>query len=99
MRQDLADKPGIAGSLEALASVALARGRPERAARLFGSAATVREAITAPLSPADRVIVDADLEAVCVHLGKQAFATALAYGRAMTPEQAVAYALEEEPPA
>ena len=96
MRLDLADRPGMAGSLEGLAAVALACGRPERAARLFATAATVRDAITAPLSPAERVIIDADLEAVCACLAENAFASAWAEGQAMTIDEAVAYALEAQ---
>jgi hypothetical protein len=79
--------------------VALACGRPERAARLFGTAAPVREAITAPLAPAERVIIDADLEAAYARLGEGAFASAWAEGRTMTLEQAIACALSEPPSA
>jgi predicted ATPase/class 3 adenylate cyclase len=99
MRRDLADKAGIAGCLEGLAPVALARSEPERAARLFGAASMLREAIAAPLAPAERAIAVADLEDVRAVLGEEAFGSAWAEGQAMTLEQAVAYALEDAEPA
>jgi tetratricopeptide (TPR) repeat protein len=99
MRQALSDRPGIAGSLEGIAAVALARGHVERAARLFGAAARLRDAIHAPLSPAERLHHDLEVEAARAGFGDEAFAAAWAAGRAMTLEQAVAYALDEQPPA
>jgi len=99
MRQALSDRPGIAGSLEGIAAVALARGHVERAARLFAAAARLRDAIHAPLSPAERLHHDLEVEAARAGFGDEAFAAAWAAGRAMTLEQAVAYALNVQPPA
>jgi DNA-binding SARP family transcriptional activator len=53
----LADYYGIAAGLEALAGVARVGSQPERAARLFGAATALREAIGAPLSPSERPAV------------------------------------------
>ncbi|HET7090142.1 MAG TPA: tetratricopeptide repeat protein [Anaerolineae bacterium] len=82
----------IAQCLEGLASTARAQGQPERAARLFGAAEALRGAIGAPLPPADRAGHERDAAAVRAQLGKAAFDAASAEGRAMTMEQAIAYA-------
>jgi predicted ATPase len=47
--RDLGDKRGMALGMEGLAAVACAQEQPERAARLFGAAQAVREAIGMPL--------------------------------------------------
>jgi hypothetical protein len=60
-------------------------------------AAGLREAISVPLSPAERAITEADLADARVALGKADFEAAWAEGRAMTLEQAVACALDEQP--
>jgi predicted ATPase len=99
MRRDLGDTAGIAGCLEGLAAVALTYRQAKRSAHLFGAAEFLREAIDAPLSPAERVGHDADLAAARAQADADTFAAAWAEGRAMTLEQAVAYALEEQPPA
>ena len=99
MRRDLADRTGVAGGLESVAAVQSAREGHGRAARLLGAAARLREDAPAPLSPAERAITDAALASVRFALGDEAFEAAWAEGRAMTLEQAVAYALDEEPPA
>jgi hypothetical protein len=65
-----------------------------QAARLFGAAAALREAISAPRPPAFRSYYERDLTAVRDRLGQEAFETAWAEGQGMTPEQAIEYALE-----
>ena len=94
-RRELADKAGIVGCLEGMAAVALAKRRPERAARLFGTSAMLRETIDAPLSPAERLAYERDLVMGRAQLDEGTFAAAWAEGRTMTLEQAVAYGLEE----
>jgi DNA-binding NarL/FixJ family response regulator len=71
-----------------LAGVA-SRTHPEHAARLFGAAAAWRAAAQAPLSPADRTVVDRDLGIARSKLGAVAFASAFADGERLTLEQAV----------
>jgi hypothetical protein len=73
--------------------VAGAQGLPARAARLYGAAEALREAIPAPLPPADPADHERQAAATRDTLGKKAFAAAWAAGRQMTMEQAVAYAL------
>ncbi len=93
LRKKMGDKQGLAEALEALASVAT--GRPEKAARLFGAAESLREAISAPIPPVERADFDHAFAAVRAQLGEAAFATAHAEGRAIKLEQAVKSALEE----
>jgi hypothetical protein len=66
-------------------------------ARLLGTAQALREAIRRPMAPPDRPLVDRAVAAARRSLGEEAVAAAWAEGRAMTLEQAVAYALEEQP--
>jgi hypothetical protein len=74
-------------SLEALAGLALAQGRPALAARLFGAAAAGREAV-GTYQPAVGAQVDRDVAAARARLGEDAFATAWAEGAAQSLEQA-----------
>ncbi len=93
LRRELRDKEGITDCLQALGSVACARNQAERAARLLGAAEALRETIGAPWTPDDRAQHDRNVVALRVRLAT--FAEEWARGRAMTMEQAVAYALEE----
>jgi predicted ATPase/DNA-binding SARP family transcriptional activator len=81
-------------ALEGLAGVSAARGQPERAARLFGTAETQRESRGMPLPPAYHAAYEHDVAAARAELNEATFAAAWAAGRAMTLEQAIAYALE-----
>jgi non-specific serine/threonine protein kinase len=92
---DVDDKRGIAMDLEGLAAVAVGQAQSRRAARLFGAAERVREAMGAPLPPADRAEHDRSVAAVRGALGEDAFAAAWAEGRAMSLEEATRYALED----
>src|SRR5439155_2132332 len=94
--QALGDKRGSAWSLEALAYLYFAQAQQERAVRLCGAVEGLREAIHSPLEPCFRAEYDRNLVAAREALGTEAFAAVWAEGRAMTLEQAVAYALEEE---
>jgi len=80
----------IASGLEGLASVVAAQDEPSWAARLWGSAEVMREAIGAPLPPIERADYDHAVAAVRAHLGEEAFASAWAEGRTMTVEQVLA---------
>jgi predicted neutral ceramidase superfamily lipid hydrolase len=70
------------------------QGQPKRAAWLFGAAEALRETSGASIPPVDRADYDRILAAVRAQLDEQTFAAAWAEGRAMTLEQAIAYALE-----
>jgi predicted ATPase/class 3 adenylate cyclase len=89
------EQRGIASGLEGLAGVAADDDQAERAARLFGAADALREAIGAPLAPGERADYDRHLAAARAALGEGAFAAAWAEGRALPMEQAIALALDE----
>jgi predicted ATPase len=86
--RELGIKEGGAKNLEGLAVVAVAQAQPERAARLFGVAEGLREAIGAPLPPAERAEHERSVAAVRTALGEAAFATAWEAGRARSLEEA-----------
>jgi predicted ATPase/DNA-binding SARP family transcriptional activator len=66
-----------------------------RAARMWGAAGACRDDLGAPLRLQEQAIYDQQMAQARSVLGLEAFATAQEEGRAMTLEQAVAYALEE----
>jgi predicted ATPase/DNA-binding SARP family transcriptional activator len=92
--QELDIKQGIAAALEELAAVAGVQRQPERAAQLFGAAMALRERIGATLPPNERPVYDRRLIAAQTQLDGATWAAAMAAGRAMTLEQAIAYASE-----
>jgi hypothetical protein len=82
------------------APLAAARGQPHegalRAARLFGAAEALGEAIGGPLSTVERAMHARHLAAARAHVDAASWESALAEGRAMAPEQAIEYALEDD---
>jgi len=80
--------------LEGLASLAILQGNMERAARLFGAANRFNPGMVNCLSPIERVWREHDLTAAHTALGEDTFMARWTEGRAMTGEQAFAYALE-----
>ena len=86
-------------ALAELAGAACLAGAHERAARLFGAAASPPRGERLREMPRWRAINERDASAARASLGDEAFAAAWAEGRAMTLEQAVAYALDEQPSA
>jgi predicted ATPase/DNA-binding SARP family transcriptional activator len=94
--RDVADKWWTAWCLEGMAGVN--QNEPERAARLFGAAAALREAIGAPRPPAFRSYHERNLSAVRNRVGKVAFGASCAEGREMALEEAIEYALDVPAP-
>jgi tetratricopeptide (TPR) repeat protein len=96
--RDLGNKRCIAECLEGLAGAAGARGQGERAARLFGAAAALREQISAPVWPADRGDYERRVAAAQAALGGPGpgFAAAWTAGQALLLEEAVAEAFHED---
>jgi predicted ATPase/class 3 adenylate cyclase/DNA-binding CsgD family transcriptional regulator len=84
------DKRTIPSGLEGLAATVAARGNHAWAAHLWGAAEALREAIGEPLPPVERAPYHQAVAAVRTQFGEQAFATAWAEGRTMSPEQALA---------
>jgi hypothetical protein len=82
-------------ALAGLAGLATVAADHERAARLFGAVEALREASGTREAFFWRAINDRDLADVRASLGDETFAAAWAEGRAMTLEQAVAYALDK----
>jgi ATP/maltotriose-dependent transcriptional regulator MalT len=80
----------IASCLECLAALEVRHGKPGQAARFWGSAEALREAIGAPMYPVHRASYAQAIALARAELGEQAFAAAWAEGRMLTPEQALA---------
>src|SRR5215217_5740314 len=93
--QSSGDKHGPPYSLEALGLVAVALGDAKRAARLWGAASAWREAINEPLPPPYQRDYAASITHARAQLGEEVYASAWSEGHAMSPEQAIALALEE----
>lgn len=84
-----------ARSFETFAVLALAENDPTCAAKLGAAAAVIRETIGAPLPPNELAEHQQHLAEIRQRLGDQAFAVALAEGRAIRTEQAVTLALAD----
>jgi hypothetical protein len=85
--------------LEGLAVVAGMRGEAEHSARLLGAAGRLLEEAGASVYnyyKPDRSLYERTTANVRSRLGERAFGEAWAEGRAMTPERAVEYALEND---
>jgi tetratricopeptide (TPR) repeat protein len=104
LRQELDARQNVARCLAGLAELAAAAGKPERAARLFGTTHTLLRSLDTQLEASDQdrheripIASQADFEghvaALRAELGEQTFETAWAEGQAMTLDQAVAYAI------
>jgi len=76
--------------LEGWACIMATWGDEAGAARLWGLAETLREAIGAPISPVERASYERAVADACTRFGGQAFALAWAEGRMMTLEQVLA---------
>ncbi len=95
---ELGNETDIAHYLEGLAAVAAAEGRIVRAARLWGAEEALLEKIEVGVHTyvPDRSLHQSQITAARARLSGEAFAAAWAEGRAISPEQAVEYALEQE---
>jgi DNA-binding CsgD family transcriptional regulator len=85
-------------SLDSLAVVVSMQGDHRRAARLFGAAKALREAVGASVLPFYRADYDLGVVTARAGLGEEVFEEAWEEGRAMTPEEAIEYALGSEMP-
>lgn len=81
---------GVIACLNGLAGVAEAQGATVWAARVWGMADALRNAVGVPISPAERAHYEHSVAAARVHLGEKAFDSAWAEGRTMTSEQVFA---------
>jgi predicted ATPase/transcriptional regulator with XRE-family HTH domain/Tfp pilus assembly protein PilF len=87
------DRAGITLDLAALAGVAGSRGQLERAARLFGAADALREAIGITFDTPDQVEYDRSLEATRARVPTELWERLWAEGKALPMERAIEYAL------
>jgi predicted ATPase/DNA-binding CsgD family transcriptional regulator len=94
--KEIGDKFIGSASLEGLACSAASRGEALRAARLFGVAATLREAVGYQPPPTERALGEPYLDAARSRLSEAEWEVAFAEGRNMGLEEAVEYALSEE---
>jgi hypothetical protein len=92
INRDLGDQTAIAYLIEDYAGLAAAEDQPERALQLAGFAAALREAIGAPLPPAEQSRVDRMLASAHTALPDTA-AQEWASGRALQIDQAITLAL------
>jgi len=95
VRREIGDKGGSAWCLERLAEVALAQGKPEKAVRLLSAASAQRMSIGSVIDPVDQPEYESMRTSLRAELGEEKFVVAWNEGRALTLEQAIAYALED----
>ena len=93
--QELDDRSSISSSLAGLAGIIGILGEPERAARLFGVAEALREAIGVNIQAGDRPDYERSLAATRAKLDDATFDDLWGQGRVMSLDQAIAYALED----
>lgn len=94
---DAKDIWAINFALDSLAGIAAGQGQSERALRLAGASEALRESAGILLPPVWQAWVERLLEPARKMLDEEGCAVAWAEGRAMNLEQAVAFALREEP--
>ena len=92
------DRNGLSAVLETLAWMAAELGRHERAAWLLGSAERVRDDIS--MTPVELFQAQHERSASLIRagIGQKAFDTAFARGRAMTLDEGVTFAVEDQQP-
>jgi non-specific serine/threonine protein kinase len=94
--QRLGHRSAIAHELECLAMIAKAQEEDQSAARLFGAAEILRENINMPMTPIERIEYEREVNDLRANMEEGAFVTAWAEGRAMSMEQTIALAIENE---
>jgi hypothetical protein len=95
--RDIGNQSGALRSLEGLAAVMIAEGRPDRAVQVLAATAALDRAIGRVLSPAEQSVYEQIVAASRAGLDVAVFEAACLRGRAMTFEQVVTYALEPLP--
>jgi hypothetical protein len=93
---DTGMNPIVHHDLEGLACLAGAQGKAERAARLWGAAQALHETKGIPRDTDFLAEADARIAVVRSAMGEEAWEEAWRKGRAMTLDEAVSYALEQE---
>jgi len=93
---DIGDRRELPRLLEKIALLLIAQRQPAPGASLCGAVQVIRERATISRPPNDRAEYEQHLESSRRELGDERFTTAWASGRAMTLEQAISYALNEQ---
>jgi non-specific serine/threonine protein kinase len=86
------DRRGVAECLLGIGGVALALGQPERAAQVFGAADAALQSAGMAVAVSNLAEYQRNLTVARSRLGTTGFALAWSAGRAMLPDQAIAYA-------
>jgi len=94
---ELGFKDIIGYCFEGLAAVLAFTGEGESAARLLGAAEALRESLGVDLAPAERETHEQTAGAVREAVGEERFSAAWRQGRELSLDEAIAYALAEEP--
>ena len=87
---------GIRLYLKDLAILAIERGDMLKAVRLFGAVERVQESAKIPLNPVERVEYELAQAKAQLELGLEKYSALLDEGRAMSMEEAIKFALEED---
>jgi predicted ATPase/DNA-binding XRE family transcriptional regulator len=90
-----ADYIGLPFAFESVATLACAKNNLEAATRIFGVADALRKSSNSPLPPPNYDAYQTSLSVLHQRLDPSKFEFAWTDGRAMTPDEATAYALEE----
>jgi predicted ATPase/DNA-binding CsgD family transcriptional regulator len=96
--KELGDMIVASESLDGLACIWAAEGEPEQAARLFGAAEALFEAVGGQHEPGEAAMREPYLAMARSQLDEIAWQAAWEEGRAMSMEQAIGYALSEDEP-
>ena len=96
INRDLGDRRAIAYLLEDIGCLAALQQQAERALRLVGAAAALRETIGAPLSPADQEKLTQMLEPIRQARTETETTEMLNRGKALSLEEAISQALRSE---
>ena len=92
--EKLGHRAAIAHQFESFAFIAIAREQPERAARLLGAAEILRKKININMSPPELVEYQKEVAKLRAGMEEQSFESLWASGRAMSMEDAVAFAIQ-----
>jgi predicted ATPase len=96
LRWEMGNLEGVMLCLAGLAGVAGMQEQPVRAARLFGAAEALAELLDTPPTAIHQMEIDRNVAIARAQLDEATFTAAWEAGRAMTLEQAIASALEED---
>jgi hypothetical protein len=96
LARELAEPHGIAVCLDTFAGLAATAGEVERAATLFGASDAARASIGAQRQPDQQILYDRWLARTLARLDTNTYSTRYEDGRALTLEEACAFALGHE---